>query len=38
VTLSDALQAQLRSQYSGCLCLVCLKALADAETAARAAP
>ena len=28
VSLSAELQAQLRSQYSGCLCLACLQALA----------
>ena len=31
VTLSTALQAQLRSQYKGCLCLACLRVLAAAE-------
>jgi hypothetical protein len=35
VTLSEALQLQLRSQYSGCLCVACLRALADAEPSAR---
>ncbi len=34
LTLSAALQAQLRQQYSGCLCLHCLQALAQAEQAA----
>lgn len=33
VTLSAALQAQLRQQYSGCLCLRCLGELAAAEPA-----
>lgn len=31
LTLSDTLQAQLRQQYSGCLCLPCLQALVQAE-------
>jgi hypothetical protein len=31
LTLSAALQAQLRQQYSGCLCLPCLQALAQAD-------
>lgn len=33
LTLSDALQARLRQQYSGCLCLACLQALAQADRA-----
>ncbi len=37
VTLSTALQAQLRSQYSGCLCLACLQALAAQDRAGRVA-
>ena len=37
VSLSAELQAQLRSQYSGCLCLACLQALA-AATARPARP
>ncbi len=38
VTLSAALQAQLRRQYSGCLCLVCLSELARAEAETQARP
>ncbi len=32
VTLSAALQSQLRQTYSGCLCLDCLREMAAAET------
>ncbi|MDO9075719.1 MAG: cysteine-rich CWC family protein [Rubrivivax sp.] len=31
LTLSAALQAQLRQQFDGCLCLPCLQLLAQAE-------
>ena len=31
LTLNPELQANLRQQYSGCLCLACLRALAAAE-------
>jgi hypothetical protein len=34
VQLSPALQQQLRDQFSGCLCLACLVALAAAESKA----
>lgn len=33
VPLSAALQTQLRQQYSGCLCLSCLRDLSAAEAA-----
>lgn len=33
VTLTPELQAQLRQQFSGCLCLGCLRALAEASAA-----
>ncbi len=33
IALSATLQAQLRQQYSGCLCLPCLQLLARAEQA-----
>jgi hypothetical protein len=39
IELSTALQAQLREQFQGCLCLACLaclKTLAQAEVAASA--
>lgn len=32
LVLSAALQAQLRQQYHGCLCLSCLQALARPDT------
>ena len=35
--LSAALQAQLRQQFSGCLCLACLTTLAQAEQQAAGA-
>ena len=35
VTLSAALQAQLRERYPGCLCLICLRELALADGAAQ---
>jgi hypothetical protein len=37
VELSDVTLAQLRADYVGCLCLACLRALADAERAHAAA-
>ncbi|HZF79024.1 MAG TPA: cysteine-rich CWC family protein [Rubrivivax sp.] len=37
VHLSPALQSRLRQQFNGCLCLVCLQALAEAERAAQGA-
>jgi hypothetical protein len=36
ITLSPALQDQLRQAYSGCLCLACLRQLAAAEAASGA--
>lgn len=38
VTLSAALQATLRTQYAGCLCLRCLAELAAADTSPPAQP
>jgi Cysteine-rich CWC len=36
LSLSPDLLAQLRSQFSGCLCLACLRELVHAETAKEA--
>jgi hypothetical protein len=33
LTLSAALQQELRARYQGCLCLACLRSLAVAEAA-----
>ncbi len=38
LTLSPALQARLRQDYSGCLCLACLRGLAAAEVVAAKGP
>ncbi|MDO8418531.1 MAG: cysteine-rich CWC family protein [Rubrivivax sp.] len=38
VTLGPALQARLRREFQGCLCLDCLQALAVADAAAAAPP
>lgn len=34
LTLPVALQKSLRNRYAGCLCLACLRSLAEAETKA----
>ena len=38
LSLSPALQARLREAYTGCLCLACLRELADAQPGAARAP
>ncbi|MFT7722348.1 MAG: cysteine-rich CWC family protein [Roseateles sp.] len=36
--LSDALRAELAARYRGCLCLACLRALAEADAGGTARP